>query len=290
MPETREQKRVQAGRRRARRALATALALASCAAVVLMALLDSRAAAEGAGLFVTQGSGDFSKFAHMEPGHARLPCLLCHRRDDDSPRPRLPGHTPCSGCHAEQLSNAGSNICAICHTDARSGAVKPFPALRTFNMTFDHARHTNAVGANCATCHRPARRGVALSIPAGFNAHATCFQCHSPRAQSGGRDISSCGTCHRVGGYARTPEWTRAYRVNFSHAKHGARQRLNCGSCHQVRAGLPQRRQVTAPAPQEHNRNLRAQSCLTCHDGKRAFGGYDFSSCKRCHLGRTFGF
>ena len=131
---------------------------------------------------------------------------------------------------------------------------------------------------------------MALSIPAGFGAHATCYQCHAPRAQSGGRDISSCGACHRVGRYARTPESAQAYRVSFSHAKHGAGEKLNCQSCHQVRAGMPQRRQVTAPAPQEHNRNLRAQSCLTCHDGKRAFGGYDFASCKRCHTGRTFGF
>ena len=268
-------------RTRPRRWLAPVVLAAACACFAWALLVNSRAAA---------APQDFSKFAHTEPGHARLPCLLCHRREDNSPQPRLPGHTPCSGCHAQQFANAASNICTICHTDPRAGAVKQFPPLKTFNLTFDHARHTGGVGASCVTCHKPARRAASLSIPAGTGAHATCFQCHSPRAESGGRDISSCGTCHRVGAYARTPEWTQAYRVNFSHARHGAGRRLNCNSCHQVRAGLGQRRQVTAPVPEEHNRTLRAQSCLTCHDGKRAFGGYDFSSCKRCHLGRSFGF
>jgi hypothetical protein len=29
---------------------------------------------------------------------------------------------------------------------------------------------------------------------------------------------------------------------------------------------------------------------MTCHDGKRAFGGDDFSSCKRCHTGTAWRF
>lgn len=234
--------------------------------------------------------GDFSVFPHTEAGHARLPCLLCHRRDDNSPRPRLPGHTPCTGCHAEQFANQSSPICTICHSNPASGVVRAFPTLRSFNVVFDHARHTGSMRVACATCHKPARGGVALSIPARLGAHTTCFQCHTPAARSGERDISSCNTCHHAGGYTRTTEWTQAYRVNFSHARHDARARLNCSSCHQVRAGAPQRRQVTAPVPEEHNRSLRAQSCLTCHNGQRAFGGYDFTSCKRCHTKGTFRF
>ncbi len=288
--------------RRARRLLAVAIVMACGASLISAVVFSSRAAIlsdesqpeslRASGSSLTQ-SGDFSKFTHTAPSHSRLPCLLCHRREDSSARPALPGHAPCAGCHAQQFNDRASPVCTICHTDPVSGALKGFPPLKTFNMIFDHARH-NTAGARprgaCAACHRPERRGVALSIPAGTTAHATCFQCHAPRAQSGGRDISSCGTCHRVGGYARTPETAQAYRVNFSHAKHDAGEKLSCQSCHQVRGGMPQRRQVTAPVPQEHNRTLRAQSCLTCHDGKRAFGGYDFASCKRCHTGRTFGF
>jgi len=240
-----------------------------------------------------QPSGDFSKFLHSSPNHARMPCLLCHRRESNSPRPNLPGgsgHAPCAGCHAQQFANNESPICTICHTDARSGAIKSFPQLKSFRVNFDHARHLNMNGVACARCHRPARGGVALSIPSGFNAHSTCYGCHTPRARSGSRDISSCGTCHKLGGYRRTPSWTTAFRLNFSHAKHGASQKLNCDDCHQVKPGLPQGRQVTAPEAANHHASGRTQSCMTCHDGKRAFGGDDFTVCKRCHTGNVWRF
>ena len=233
---------------------------------------------------------DYSKFLHNSRNHARLPCLLCHRRESNSPRPLLPGrseHTPCVGCHAQQFSNSDSPICTICHTDVKSGALKSFPRLKSFSMKFEHARHVNMEGVSCATCHRPSRGGVALSIPAGFNAHQTCYRCHTPRAQSQGRDISSCRTCHQLGGYRRTPEFAPAFRVGFNHARH---QKVTCNECHQVRAGMPQRRQVTSPAPLNHHARPGTESCMSCHDGKRAFGGDDFTVCKRCHTGTRWQF
>ena len=236
---------------------------------------------------------DFSKFGHANPQHARLPCLLCHKREDNSPRPRRPGHTPCAGCHTQQFADQSSPICTICHTDTQYGALKPFPPLRNFNVSFDHATHVGRGAASrqsCATCHRPERRGVSLSIPAGTSAHAACFQCHTPRAESpSGRDISSCGTCHRVGGYSRTPETAAAYRVNFSHAAHTSK-RLACADCHTVRAGRPQRRQVSAPVALMHHAPPGAKSCASCHDDKRAFGGDDFQDCTRCHRGSVWHF
>ena len=233
---------------------------------------------------------DYSKFLHDSRNHARLPCLLCHRRESNSPRPQLPGqsaHAPCAGCHAQQLSNSDSPICTICHTDAKSGALKSFPRLKSFRMKFDHALHGKMDGVNCATCHRPTRGGVALSIPAGFNAHVTCYRCHTPRAQAQGRDISSCRTCHQLGGYRRTSENARAFRVGFNHAKH---QKVTCNECHQVRAAMPQGRQVTSPVPLNHHARAGTESCMSCHDGKRAFGGDDFSACKRCHTGNRWQF
>jgi c(7)-type cytochrome triheme protein len=233
---------------------------------------------------------DYGKFQHNTQNHSRLPCLLCHRRESNSPIPKRPGgsgHLPCAGCHAQQFSNSDSPICTICHSDVKSGALKAFPRLKSFRMKFDHSRHVKMGGIGCATCHRPTRSGVAFSIPAGFNAHSTCYGCHTPRAQSGGRDISSCGTCHQLGGYSRTPAFAQAFRVSFSHAKH---QKVTCNECHQVRAGMPQRQQVTAPEPLNHHATGRGQSCLTCHDGKRAFGGDDFTVCKRCHTGTAWHF
>lgn len=235
---------------------------------------------------------DYSKFQHNSRNHSRLPCLLCHRRDSNAPVPKRPGasqHLPCAGCHAQQFQNSESPICTICHTDAKSGAVKPFPSrLIDFRMKFDHAKHMSMGSVNCNTCHRPVRNGAAMTIPADFNAHTTCFRCHTPRAQSGGRDISSCGTCHQLGGYARTPQNMPAFAVGFSHAKHDLK--TNCNDCHQVRAGMPQRRQVTTPEPLNHHASGRGQSCASCHDGKRAFGDDDFTVCKRCHTGAAWRF
>jgi c(7)-type cytochrome triheme protein len=233
---------------------------------------------------------DYSKFLHSSRNHARLPCLLCHRRESNTARPTLPGgnnHLPCAGCHAQQFSNNDSPICTICHTDVKAGTVKSFPRMKSFRVKFDHSLHVRMGSLNCATCHRSSRAGVALSIPSGFNAHGTCFQCHQPRAQSGGRDISSCGTCHQLGSYSRTPEFMPAYRVNFSHSKH---QKLTCNECHQVRAAMPQRRQVTTPQPFNHHASGGGLSCMSCHDSKRAFGGDDFSACKRCHTGTQWRF
>jgi c(7)-type cytochrome triheme protein len=233
---------------------------------------------------------DYSKFQHSTRNHSRLPCLLCHRRESNASVPTLPGgngHLPCAGCHAQQFSGSDSPICTICHTDVKSGALKSSPPLQSFSVKFDHSLHRQMGNVTCATCHRPTGAGVALSIPRGFSAHATCYRCHTGRAQSGGSDISSCGTCHQLGRYSRTPTFAQAFRVGFNHAKH---QKVTCNECHQVRSGMPQRRQVTAPEPLNHHATGRGQSCLTCHDGKRAFGGDDFSVCKRCHQGGAWRF
>lgn len=230
-------------------------------------------------------NADYSKFQHDSAYHQRLPCLLCHRRESSSPQPTMPGakdHLPCAGCHVKQFADRSSAICTNCHTEPSSGKLKPFPALTSFNMKFDHARHT---GVACSNCHRPARAGVALTIPAGSNAHVTCFQCHGPQAKSGDRDISSCSVCHQLGPYTRTSQTARAFRVGFSHAAHNRDERLNCNDCHRIRND-----DVAAPQPLNHHAARGSFSCMSCHNGKRAFGGDDFSACKRCHQGSAWHF
>jgi c(7)-type cytochrome triheme protein len=237
-----------------------------------------------------QSSTDFSQFKHDDRNHARLPCLLCHRRENNSPQPTLPGkadHAPCTGCHAQQFSNPASAICTICHTDVQSGKVKAFPPLRSFDVRFDHAKHSASA---CVACHRKSRGGAALSIPSRLNAHVTCFSCHTPNAQANGRNISSCSTCHQLGRLIRTSEQASAYRVGFSHAKHDGSEKLSCAACHQVRAGAPVDRQVSAPLPLNHHALARAFSCASCHNGERAFGSDDFSACRRCHKGSAWHF
>ena len=231
---------------------------------------------------------DYSKFQHTNEAHSRLPCLLCHNRDGRSATiKRSVGHAPCAGCHVQQFSDNTSPMCLICHNPG-SVAVKRFPPLRSFNVKFDHGRHLRQT--NCATCHRPSRRGVALSIPTGGAAHTTCFQCHGPDTEIGGKNIGSCSTCHELGRLVRTSESAKAFSLNFSHQEHVRSGKMNCASCHTVRAGAARGRQVSSPLPSMHFAPAGTPSCAACHNNKRAFGPGDFSNCKRCHEGQTFKF
>lgn len=270
-----------------RRFLVVAALLGVCAA--LMAVDYSGTSASTGAL---APEGEFTEFRHNEGQHARLPCLLCHRRAEGVTRPMWPGHVPCSGCHAQQFSNESHPICSICHTDTGTGAMKAFPRLRSFGARFDHARHTQGAGkprAGCVACHRSDRSGRGFSIPSQVGAHAVCFTCHAPNAQSAGRDISSCGTCHLLGATSRFASSAGKYAVNFSHAVHG-RARVACAECHTVRSGAGQGQQVLRPAALQHRSIGRSPSCGRCHDGKRAFGGDDFTVCSRCHQGNRWRF
>ncbi len=249
-----------------------------------------------------QGNRDFSKFLHNDPKHAALACASCHQRARDnsiSPaydgKASLPGHKACTDCHLPQFVQQNVAMCDICHTslaDTRNPPVKNFPGLQNFNARFDHAQHNTGAAkppAGCAACHTPSgRRAAALTIPARLNAHAECYTCHTPGAQASGRDISSCGVCHALGSYARTPPTGRSFAVSFSHATHGRGQGLGCNDCHNLRAGLPQRQQVSNTRPAQHFGSGRGQSCMTCHNGRRAFGDENFSECVKCHKGTTF--
>lgn len=230
---------------------------------------------------------DYSRFTHSNEFHSRLPCLLCHTRNDNTARISFPGknsHLPCAGCHSLQFSDPASSICTICHTNAAAGAMKRFPGLRTFGVRFDHSRHR---GLNCSTCHRLAQRGVAMSIPSGPTAHTTCFQCHSSKASD---RIASCGTCHQPGRLVRTSQTAAAFGKNFSHARHRTGRNMGCSACHTLRPGAARGRQMSAPLASMHFAPAGTQSCASCHNGKRAFGTDDFSDCRRCHQGRGFRF
>src|SRR5688500_14716885 len=262
---------------------------AAVPAFIFLSLLPTLSSAENPDVSTIEPAGpgtqDYSRFRHGTPQHTRMPCLVCHIRADNRAAPKMPGHIPCSSCHAQQFAEGNSNpICTICHT---ATDVKRFPPLRSFNAVFDHARHVRQT--NCATCHKPTARGVALSIPSRTNAHTTCFQCHGPQAVVGGKNIGSCSTCHQPGRHVRTPETAKAFAVNFSHAEH-ARKNLSCSECHTVRAGLRRGMQVSSPAASMHFARSGVSSCAACHNNRRAFGGNDFADCKRCHEGSTFKF
>jgi len=227
---------------------------------------------------------DRSKFVHSNPTHQRMPCLLCHTRNDNSARVGFPGragHAPCAGCHAVDFAGNTSPMCTICHTDT---GMKRFPGLKTFSARFDHGRHQRV---NCSVCHKPASRGVAYSIPSDAGAHTTCFQCHTA---SSAQTMSSCSVCHQPGRPNWTSEWARSFKINFSHARHTRGTAMSCASCHTLKAGEPRGRQVTEPQPSMHFAPAGSLSCGGCHNGTKAFGANDFANCKRCHTGRSFRF
>lgn len=241
----------------------------------------------GAAILFGTEEVDFSRFEHTSKDHARLPCLLCHKRDDNSARMQFPGkvdHLPCASCHVQQFSDSSSPICTICHTNPSTGAMKRFPELKTFGMKFDHSRHLRV---NCATCHRSSGSGAGRTIPSGTSAHTTCFRCHSPYSSD---PLNSCNMCHQPGRLTRTPVISAAFRRSFSHSRHLTAKGMSCASCHSTRAGAPIRRQVTSPLTSMHFAPRGLLSCGGCHNGKRAFGADDFSNCRKCHRGNSFRF
>jgi len=241
---------------------------------------------------------DYSNFKHSSQRHASLPCTSCHQRKDNSATPSFPGHKACLGCHSGQFVTPNVPMCVICHADVNNSnpPLRSFPAKfnESFNVRFDHAQHMTGAArpaSGCAACHgRAGGRALAQSIPSGMAAHNQCYTCHTPSSKSqAGKEIASCGVCHEQKPYSRTTTNARSFRFAFSHAKHGPGQRLACADCHTLTAGLPQSRQVSSPAPLEHFATVRGKSCLTCHNGKRSFGGdLAFKDCRRCHSSASF--
>src|SRR6266850_923009 len=237
---------------------------------------------------------DYSRFKHTSQKHVSLACADCHiRTSDNSATPKFPGHKACFNCNASQLLTPDVPMCGICHSDV-NGSNPPLNAFPTrfkesFNVRFDHVQHNTGSGrpqSGCSACHaRLGGRAMALSIPTSISAHNQCYTCHKPGSiSSSGREMASCGVCHELKAYSRTSTNARAFRYTFSHAKHGNAQSLACAECHRLTAGLPQTRQVSSPAPSEHFPATRGMTCLTCHDGKRSFGGdLAFKDCRRCH-------
>jgi hypothetical protein len=230
----------------------------------------------------------FTEFSHSVKEHRQFDCDSCHSREGRSLDLEFPGHEACIGCHLNQFTTRESQaLCAICHKDMNASPPTMAEFPRRFNegfrVKFDHASHDSGRGRpaqGCAACHAPA--GAARTIPVGFQAHNTCYACHTPESK-----IGSCSVCHELGPYSRTSPGRYVFRAVFSHADHGG---VGCSDCHSVSPGAPQGRQVTSIAAQEHN-VPPTNNCLMCHNGSRAFGGNganDFANCARCHTGSGF--
>ena len=232
-----------------------------------------------------------SKFKHDNLNHSRLPCLyaIAARRIRRSP------------CCQEAMATCLAPVVML-----GSSRILPARSARSVIRIRRQARETVSAieqlqhEIRSRAPHENERRWLYYlsstfacrrgdDNSCGLNAHVTCYQCHGPQAKSGDRNISTCGVCHEPGRNVRTRETAPAFRVGFSHAKHDKSEGLTCNECHRVRIGVAQRLQVT-PQPLNHHAAAGAFSCMSCHNGKRAFGGDDFSVCTRCHTRTTWHF
>jgi c(7)-type cytochrome triheme protein len=223
---------------------------------------------------------DFSTFRHDSGRHSEMPCLLCHLEQDGNMRPQFAKHQTCAGCHAQQFADGSHQICTTCHTASGTADLRRFPSIKSFTAKISHSAHFKET--NCSTCHKP--QGKVISIPAGANAHAACFQCHTSDKVVGERNIGSCSTCHEPGQPQRISAGSNTVGFNFDHSNHSG---VSCDSCHATNSDSAAVKIRTAM----HSNT--ANSCATCHNGRRAFGAANFRDCRQCHsempAGRSFG-
>src|SRR5581483_1637690 len=183
------------------------------------------------------------RYPHDQEAHKAIACAQCHKRDTNAAQPNMPGHAACTQCHQDKFDAKDRQYCGICHTTPQTAKVKTFPPLSGFSVRFAHASHRLQ---ECSTCHKPTG-GSTISMPTGAAAHSTCFRCHGFESHGAkGKDISSCGVCHELGGIRPTPAGFRAYKVNFSHSAHASAGLQSCNTCHEIKRGTP-RAEMTKP-------------------------------------------
>jgi c(7)-type cytochrome triheme protein len=229
--------------------------------------------------------GHIDHYPHDQAAHKALECAQCHKRETNAAQPKMPGHAACAQCHQNRFDAKDRAFCIVCHSNPSAAKVKSFPTLSGFSVRFAHASHRLQ---ECSVCHKTTG-GATISLPTGIAAHSACFRCHGFESHGAkGKDISSCGVCHELGGIRPTASGFRAYRVNFSHTAHAVAGMKNCSDCHEIKRSGP-RAEITKPTVAEHHKAGAELGCFTCHNGQRAFGPPDFKSCRRCHTGNDFG-
>ncbi len=142
--------------------------------------------------------------------------------------------------------------------------------MTSFRAHFDHAAHIRQTA--CSTCHQT--RGTGMVVPAGSDAHSTCFQCHTSDKVINDRNIGSCNTCHELGPANRITDTNPNIGFGFSHERHGG---VACTNCHAPEGA----NRMSAVKVAMHSN--QANSCATCHNSKRAFGANTFANCRKCH-------
>jgi hypothetical protein len=174
--------------------------------------------------------------------------------------------------------------------------LKSFPSSfnEPFNVKFDHAQHNTGSARpqrGCAGCHNSAiNRGAGLSIPANIAAHNNCYTCHTPSSKStAGREIAIVWGLPRSESVPADEHYGAFVRFASVMRITTRASDFACADCHKLTAPRHRRDRSVHPRQADHFATTRGQTCLTCHNGKRSFGGdLAFKDCKRCHSGPTF--
>lgn len=153
-------------------------------------------------------------------------------------------------------------------------------------LRFSHARHLALPdGPGCADCHPGALRSMS-ALDVLIPPEQVCRQCHEidraqpEKAVPANAPPARCDACHpgyrtgdRVVARVRIP----APNIKFPHKVHVDRQ-MACTGCHGDLAAEEVALATRAQLP-------TMESCLQCHDGRRAASG-----CTTCHLADPGGF
>jgi hypothetical protein len=210
-----------------------------------------------------------STFAHeahaahypLTGGHAAVPCLSCHKIDEQLKSRKFTGTTHiCKDCHeyphGEQFAaEVAKGDCTTCHS----------PVAETFHIRpWDHRERTGYdlvdahAQATCNDCHVPSPETSGAFVRKFRKTEKECGTCHLDvhRGQfvKDGRD--SCSSCHQSFHAWETTTFDHNTMSRFP--LEGAHTRVACGRCHQ-NVTLPDGGEVVQYKPV-------GVECRDCHE------------------------
>jgi hypothetical protein len=171
--------------------------------------------------------------------HTGLQCSDCHRASALATRMSLT-RADCMSCHHDPARNIP---CAKCHgapgpqTTEQRFRLGVWPAARTRDLPFDHARHESQ---SCATCHQ---QSPSMEFT------RACGSCH----ENHHRPDARCQSCH-----AQPPA-----------SAHGVEAHLTCSGagCHNAPdiEAMNSRRAVCLVCHQAQEEHGAGRECADCH-------------------------
>jgi hypothetical protein len=219
-------------------------------------------------------------------------CEGCHGEDS------FPGftagladeHLQCANCHsrvaidARTFKFAGPESCKQCHTVSNAETGRAWADVPPSHQlcTQCHAAHEFTIhpkAEDCMKCHQ----GLFTDIPA--PEHEQCFNCHAP-----GHDAhftgprNSCDNCHPEPAAAAANDFKRD--CIMCHVEHNFElPAVDCGTCHHGMADtLSAGHGDCADCHDDHNWQPDAATCKTCHTSlPQSHSGEGYTGCSECH-------